>query len=93
MYGEREREREHEKENPGWEEIEKEEERVHTFHNPITLYKLQTPHLLLDNQEEAFRMLSHGDVSICPIQTLGQVPLQPLLAGPGFCVGYIETLV
>ena len=28
-------------------------------------------------------MLSRGDVCLCPIQTLGQQPLQPLLAGKG----------
>jgi ornithine cyclodeaminase len=42
---------------------------------------MKAPKLLLENQREAFLMLHRGDVSICPIQTLGQTPFQPLLAG------------
>jgi len=58
-------------------------------------YHEQEPGLLVENQREAFIMLSRGDVCLCPIQTLGQKPLQPLLSGPdaqvcvktGYCKG------
>lgn len=53
----------------------------------------QEPGLLLDNQREAFLMLSRGDVCLCPIQTLGQKPLQPLLAGAGQMIEVVRRVV
>jgi len=52
------------------------------------------PSILLENQKTAYQMLAKGGVSICPIQTLGQKPLEALLAGPDaqLCVktGYVK---